>query len=131
MESPTEMRKFLILLPILLVVSCSRPSVYIPESYRVKKKSEHTSKDDVDMEASIITAGEKEKHNFIKAPYADVWKAALESVNWVKWNIAFMDEGEGVIRLKEAYVYRKSGKLLRSYTFPSQADIQRSMTRTR
>ena len=37
-----------------------------------------------------------------------------------------MDESEGVIRLKEAYVYRKSGKLLRSYTFPSQADIQRS-----
>ena len=121
------MRKFLILLPILLVVSCSRPSVYIPESYRVKKEAEDGSNDGVDMEASIITAGEENEHNYIvKASYAQAWVAALKSVEYLQWPIAFVDEHEGVIRLKEAYVYRRGGTLNRMYNYPSQAEINAS-----
>ena len=44
----------------------------------------------------------------------------------VKWNPAFIDEKEGVIRLKEAYVYRKSGKLLRIYFWPSLEGAKQS-----
>jgi len=127
LELPTEMRKFLILLPILLVISCSRPSVYIPESYRVKKKTEDASKDGVDMEASIITSGEENEQSYIvKASYAQAWSAALKSVEYLRWPIAFVDEHDGVIRLKEAYVYRSGGTLNRMYNYPSQAEINAS-----
>ena len=124
-EMPEPMRKLIFLLPILLIIGCSRPSVYIPESYRVKK-GPAKSGETVEKEAAIITAGTANKPNKIKAPYKEAWRAAMESINYLKWPPAFMEEQDGVIRLKEAYVYRKNGKLIRSYTFPSQSDIQRS-----
>ena len=55
-----------------------------------------------------------------------MWIAAIESVKWIKWNIAFIDEREGVIRLKEAYAYRRSGKLLRTYSWPTKENLQTS-----
>jgi hypothetical protein len=119
------MRKILLLLPFLLAAGCSRPSVYIPESYRTKRPSEAETKTRK-TESTIVTTGKSEEYTNFKAPYNEVWTAALESVEFLKWPIAFVDPDEGVIRLKEAYVYRKSGKLLRSYTYPSKTDIQSS-----
>ncbi len=119
------MRKILLLLPFLLAAGCSRPSVYIPESYRTKRPSEAET-NEKDTESAIVTSGKSEEYTNFNAPYDKVWTAALESVEILKWPIAFIDPAEGVIRLKEAYVYRKSGKLLRSYTYPSKADIQSS-----
>lgn len=119
------MRKILLLLPFLLAAGCSRPSVYIPESYRTKRPSEAESRAK-ETESAIVTAGKSEEYTNFKAPYDRVWTAALESVEFLKWPIAFIDPTEGVIRLKEAYVYRKNGKLLRAYTYPSKADIQSS-----
>lgn len=121
------MRKIIFLLPLLLLIaSCSRPSVYIPESYRVKKKQTAETQETVEKEAAIITSGEKETQNIINAPFDDAWAAALQSIQFLKWPVAFMDEQDGDIRLKEAYVYRKSGKLVRAYTWPTKADTQRS-----
>lgn len=120
------MRKIILLIPILLLASCSRPSVYIPESYRVKKKQPVETQERVDREAAIITSGEKKTQNVIKAPFPDAWRAAVESIQYLQWPIAYMDEHDGVIRLKEAYVYRKGGKLVRTYTWPSKQDTQRS-----
>ncbi len=119
------MKKILLLLPFLLAAGCSRPSVYIPESYRTKRPSDSEARDK-DKSSAIVTTGKSEEYTNFKAPYNDVWTAALESVEILKWPIAFVDPTEGVIRLKEAYVYRKSGKLLRAYTYPSKADIQTS-----
>lgn len=120
------MRKFLILLPLLLVVGCSRPSVYVPETYRVKK-NDKAPKDDVEIESSIVTSGEETEESYIiKAAYAQAWIAALKSVEYLQWPIAFVDEHDGVIRLKEAYVFRKGGTLHRMYTYPSQAEINAS-----
>ena len=119
------MRKILLLLPFLLAAGCSRPSVYIPESYRTKRPSQAEMKTK-ETESAIVTTGKSEEYTNFKAPYNDVWAAALGSIEVLKWPIAFVDPAEGVIRLKEAYVYRKSGKLLRSYTYPSKADIQSS-----
>ncbi|MEQ9618938.1 MAG: hypothetical protein RIG61_07160 [Deltaproteobacteria bacterium] len=119
------MRKLILILPILLVIGCSRPRVYIPESYRVKKEPVENG-ETVEKETAIITTGEANKPKKINATYRESWGAALESVNYLKWPPAFMEEQDGVIRLKEAYVYRKNGKLIRSYTFPSRTDIQRS-----
>ena len=119
------MRKILLLLPFLLAAGCSRPSVYIPESYRTKRPSEAETHEK-DTESAIVTSGKSEEYTNFNAPYNEVWTAALQSVEILKWPIAFVDPAEGVIRLKEAYVYRKSGRLLRSYTYPSKADIQAS-----
>lgn len=119
------MKKILLLLPFLLAAGCSRPSVYIPESYRTKRPSDSEAQDK-DKSSAIVTTGKSEEYSNFKAPYNDVWTAALESVEILKWPIAFVDPTEGVIRLKEAYVYRKSGKLLRAYTYPSKGDIQTS-----
>lgn len=124
-EKRTPMRKLIFILPILLIIGCSRPRVYIPESYRVKREPAKSG-ETVEKESAIITAGEADAPTKIRARYKNAWKAALESVNYIKWPPAFMQEQDGVIRLKEAYVYRKNGKLVRSYTFPSQADIERS-----
>jgi len=119
------MRKILLLLPFLLAAGCSRPSVYIPESYRTKRPSEAETNAQ-ETESAIVTSGKSEEYTNFNAPYDRVWTAALESVEILKWPIAFIDPAEGVIRLKEAYVYRKSGRLLRSYTYPSKSDIQSS-----
>ncbi len=121
------MKRIILLVPIILfIASCSRPSVYIPESYRVKKKEPVETEETVDRETAIIISGEEETQNVINASFAESWSAALESVQFLQWPAAFMDEKDGVIRLKEAYVYRKSGKLVRAYTWPSKIDIQRS-----
>jgi len=119
------MKKILLLLPFLLAAGCSRPSVYIPESYRTKRPSDSETQNK-NKSSAIVTTGKSEEYSNFKAPYNEVWTAALESVEILKWPIAFVDPTEGVIRLKEAYVYRKSGKLLRAYTYPSKADIQTS-----
>ena len=55
-----------------------------------------------------------------------MWLAAIESTNLIKWNIAFLNERDGVIRLKEAYAYRKGGKLLRTYAWPDKENLQTS-----
>jgi hypothetical protein len=119
------MRKIIFLIPLLLVVSCAKKSVYIPESYRVKNQHSYEDKKD-DMEAEIVTAGKKEQHINFNAPMEKVYEAAVRSVAFLQWPIAFSNEEEGTIRLKEAYVYGKGGKIYRSYTYPSHSDTRHS-----
>ena len=56
--------------------------------------------------------------NVFNAPFSQTWSATLEELKWMKWIPAFTDEKEGVIRLKEAYVYKRSGNLIRTYHWP-------------
>jgi hypothetical protein len=119
------MRKVFILLPLLLVVGCAEKTVYIPESYKVKNQHAYHEKKDA-MEAEIVTAGKKEQHYNFKAPMDEVFNAAVRSVAFLQWPIAFTNEEEGMIRLQEAYVYSKNGKIYRSYTYPSSADTRHS-----
>ncbi|HEX3037130.1 MAG TPA: SH3 domain-containing protein [Thermodesulfobacteriota bacterium] len=48
----------------------------------------------------------------------EVSTALLEALQWMKWQPAFVDKEQGMIRLKEAYVFRQSGKLRRVYYWP-------------
>ncbi len=57
--------------------------------------------------------------NVFNASFSQTWPATLAGLGWIKWSPAFIDEKEGTIRLKEAYVYRKSGNLFRAYRWPS------------
>jgi hypothetical protein len=120
------MRKIILLIPLVLFVSCAKKQVvYVPESYKVK--NQHTSEEKKDdLEAEIVTAGKKEQHINFNAPMESVYNAALKSVDFLQWPIAFSNEQEGTIRLKEAYVYNKNGKLFRSYTYPSKSDTHKS-----
>ena len=119
------MRKLILIIPLLLIAACTKQSVYVPQSYRVKNQHTPGEQKD-DMEAAIVTAGKSEEHINFNAPMPSVFNAAFKSIEFLKWPVAFTDEQEGTIRLKEAYVYNKDGKLLRSYTWPSKADTRRS-----
>lgn len=120
------MRKIIFLLPLLVFASCAKnQSVYTSDSHRVSNQHSYNDKRD-DMEAAIVTAGKTEERVNFNAPMSSVFNAAFKSIEFLKWPVAFTDEHEGTIRLKEAYVYNKDGKLLRSYTWPSKADTRRS-----
>jgi len=112
----------LLIFSIVFAASCGRSSVYIPRSYEVKDKppAKNSSGKKPSKKPSEL------KPNEFTAPYNEVWVAAIESVKWLQWPPAFVDEAQGVIRLKEAYVYRKSGKLFRTYTWPSKKALQTS-----
>lgn len=114
--------RILILLPILFTLSCGGSSVYIPRSYTVDRPP-HTKTSTSRSKSRKTT---ERKANEFSAPYSKVWLATIESVKWLRWPPAFVDESDGVIRLKEAYVYKKSGKLFRTYTWPSKEALQRS-----
>lgn len=96
--------------------------MYTPRSYEVKDPppTKTSSRKKPSKKPSDL------KSNEFTAPFNEVWTAAIESVKWLQWPPAFVDEARGVIRLKEAYVYRKSGKLFRTYTWPSKGALQTS-----
>jgi len=112
----------LLIFSILFAASCGGGSVYTPRSYEVKDPppTKTSSRKKPSKKPSDL------KSNEFTAPFNEVWTAAIESVKWLQWPPAFVDEARGVIRLKEAYVYRKSGKLFRTYTWPSKGALQTS-----
>ena len=114
-----------LLIPILFAASCGSGGIYYPSKNKTvnvppaKKETTQTK-----VPEKIVRT--KKAENVFNAPFIDVWLATIESANWIKWNIAFLDEREGIIRLKEAYAYRKDGKLLRIYTWPNKENLQTS-----
>ena len=118
-----KLKILIFLIPILFAVSCGGGGVYIPRASKTKNvPPPKTEKVEAKKTPKIDTSAP----NVFNAQFIDVWLAAIESVNWIKWNIAFIDERGGVIRLKEAYTYRRSGKLLRAYTWPTKESLQTS-----
>jgi hypothetical protein len=121
------MRKIILIIPFLIIAlaACSNKSVYVPKSYRTKNAdSTETAKDK--KGGAIVTAGETEEETNFNAPYEQVFNAAVDSVQLLKWPVAFVEQQDGSIRLQEAYVYKKGGKLFRSYTYPSRSDTSNS-----
>jgi len=119
-------KALLLILPIMLAAGCGSGGMYYPGKNKTvnvppAKKETPQTQEPVNKVKNVNKA-----ENVFNAPFIDVWLAAIESANWIKWNIAFLDEREGIIRLKEAYAYRKGGKLLRSYVWPTRQDIQTS-----
>lgn len=112
----------LLIISVLFAAGCGGGSVYTPRSYEVKDPpaTKTSTRKKPSKKPSDLNTNE------FAAPYNEVWTAAVESVKWLQWPPAFVDEARGVIRLKEAYVYRKSGKLFRTYTWPSKKALQTS-----
>jgi len=118
-----KIKALILLIPMFLAASCGGGGSYIPRFNKTKTVPPPKTEK---VEAKKTTKVDTSAPNEFDAPFIDVWLAAIESVKWLKWNIAFLDEREGVIRLKEAYAYRKSGKLLRTYTWPDKENLQTS-----
>jgi hypothetical protein len=119
------MRKIFLIIPFLILAGCGQKSVYVPKSYRTKQ-ADSSETGNEKKEGAIVTSGETEEETNFKAPYDKVFSAAVESVQFLKWPVAFVEQQDGSIRLQEAYVYKKGGKLFRSYTYPSRSDTSNS-----
>ena len=119
-------KALILLISILFAASCGSGGIYYPSKNKTVKvppaKKETTQTKEPDKKVKT----ENKAENVFNAPFIDVWLATIESANWIKWNIAFLDEREGIIRLKEAYAYRKGGKLLRIYNWPNKENLQTS-----
>ena len=101
-------------------MGCGSKRVYIPQengARNVPKKN---------VERTPEAPKVKMAPNRFKAPYRDVWLATIESIEWIKWPPAYANESEGVIRLKEAYIFLKAGKHVRSYAWPTKSDLANS-----
>lgn len=113
------MKRLLFLIPLIFILGCTSLRIYTPKNVRpykpkvIKpykpKENQHYKED-----------------NVFDAPFASVWSATLAGLEWMKWIPAFKDERNGIIRLREGYVYRKSGKLMRIYNWPPGKDIEKS-----
>jgi len=114
-----------LIMPAFMLAGCSQKSVYIPKSYRTKGETGQENEKEK-QGAAIVTAGETENKTNFKSPFDKVFAAAVEGVQFLQWPIAFAEQQDGTIRLQEAYVYEKNGKLFRTYTWPSSADTSRS-----
>ncbi|HEX9665588.1 MAG TPA: hypothetical protein VGA95_03425 [Thermodesulfobacteriota bacterium] len=122
------MSKIRIIIPfICLITGCS---TFYPYRDVKPDKDTQTREYERKTEEAVppITKGKKpplpgeketvEAENVFNASFTDVWFATLEGVQWIKWSPAFMDEKTGEIVLKEAYVYKKSGNIIRAFTWP-------------
>jgi len=118
-----KIKALILLIPILFAASCGGGGVYYPgKNKTVNVPPPKTEKVETKKPVKVDTSAD----NLFDAPFIDIWLAAIQSAKWIKWNIAFINERDGVIRLKEAYAYRKGGKLLRTYTWPDKQNLQTS-----
>lgn len=66
------------------------------------------------------------QNNVVNANIEKTFDALIDAVKWTKWDVAFGNIENGTIILKEAYVYRKDGKLLRVYHWPEGSHLASS-----
>ncbi len=101
------MKRIFYLIPLIFILGCAKE---LPQrnGYPFKQKEVTSTK----------------PNNVFNASFSEVWSATLQGLNWMKWDAAYTDIGDGTIRLKEAYVYRKSGKLFRNYRWPSKEEVK-------
>jgi hypothetical protein len=122
------MGKIIVIVPIIcLFTSCSTFYPYRdvkPDKGTQTRKYERKTENTVppitkETKPSLPSKEETvEGENVFNASFTDVWFATLEGVQWIKWSPAFIDEKTGEIVLKEAYVYKKSGNIIRTFTWP-------------
>ncbi len=103
---------FLFILLIAITSSCSN----VRTGDIFKKPNEQKQK----------FTGKLTQNNIVNANIEKTFDALIDAAKWSKWDVAFSDKEDGTIILKEAYVYRKGGKLLRIYHWPSGSELASS-----
>lgn len=89
------------------------------QTRKYERKTESTVPPITKRKKPSLPSKEEAEENVFSASFTDVWFATLEGVQWIKWPAAFVDEKTGEIVLKEAYVYKKSGNIMRTFTWPT------------
>jgi hypothetical protein len=112
------MKRLVLLIPVIFIFSCS---TIFPPSRDVRPYRAPETRRPPKPKTVEPAVG-----NVFNASFNEVWSATLDGLKWMKWAPAFTDELEGTIRLKEAYVYRNSGKLLRIYNWPPSQETAQS-----
>ena len=122
-----------IIVTVAMIFLISGCSTFNPYRDVKPDKDTQTRKYERKTERTVPTAPEEKKpslpskeetveeENVFNASFTDVWFATLEGVQWIKWPPAFVDEKTGEIVLKEAYVYKRSGNIIRTFTWPTGA----------
>lgn len=113
---------------IFLFASCSTFYPYRdvkpdrgPETRKYERRPEKTPPTVKKEKTPPLTNKEEiiEEENVFNASFTDVWFATLNGVQWIKWPPVFADEKTGEIILKEAYVYKRSGNIMRTFAWPT------------
>jgi len=118
-----KIKILILLVPIILTYSCgSHVPIISSKKYKIERPQTKNDKK-VEIPKSKTTS---RNTNEFRGDYSDVFKATIDSIYWLKWYPAYINDSEGVIMLKEAYVYRRNGKLHRNYVWPSKDIIANS-----
>ena len=118
-----------IIIIVVIIFSTASCSTFHPYRKVLPDKSTQTRKYERKPESTTPPIARKKKpslpskeeveENVFSASFTDVWFATLDGVQWIKWPPVFVDEKTGEIILKEAYVYKKSGNIMRTFTWPT------------
>ena len=108
----------LVIVTTLLLVNCSK----IPTE-KVYEKPENKIPQ-TEKEKPVI----KQSQNslVINTSEEKALDATLYAIKWIKWKLFTENYENGIIQLKEAYVYTENGKLKRIYHWPPKTTIQQS-----
>lgn len=118
-----------IIIIVVIIFSTASCSTFYPYKKIKPDESTQTRRYERETESTVppitkekkpsLPSKEEVEENVFSASFTDVWFATLEGVQWIKWPPAFVDEKTGEIVLKEAYVYKKSGNIMRTFTWPT------------
>ena len=119
--------RYLVVILIYLLSGCSiiksskeiTPGDTQPtRKYERKTESSRVIKPDDSTQSEADKLEPSEDEDVLNAAFTDVWFATIEGIKWMKWAPIYVDEKQGDILLKEAYVYNKSGKIVRTFKWP-------------
>jgi len=118
-SNKTKITFFLVIIT-LMISSCAgvspRDVLKIP-----KEQNKETSVTEIPGKNDVLVNSE-----LFKRPVDDVWRAANESIYWIKWKPFIDDRDNNIIVLKEAYVYENEGSIKRIYNWPPMNELARS-----
>lgn len=77
-------------------------------------------------ETEVFKSNVKLEDNEFNADLETIISELRPIMKWLKWDIAYTNSNNGLVILKEAYVYRKNNKLLRIYHFPDKEYLNNS-----
>jgi len=108
----------LLICTILLLANCSK----IPTE-KIYKKPENKIPQTKKEKPSITKSNNSIVLNTSEDKALD---ATLYGIKWIKWKLFSENYENGVIQLKEAYVYTENGKLKRIYHWPPKSSMAQS-----
>lgn len=102
----------LLLVPLALLFACSSFSFNDLIPNRSGTRVYTHKKDETTKPTSSDSA------NIFNTNFKHALSATLEGVIWLKWEPVYINEDDGVIILKESYVYKRDGRLNRRFSWP-------------